>query len=46
MSHPIRIGSARSVPVFHGGLVDSRSTGVPGAKAPRPTLNDRRSTRV
>ncbi|WP_293676977.1 hypothetical protein [uncultured Phenylobacterium sp.] len=45
MSHPIRIGGARYAPAVHGGLVDSRSTSAPGSKAPRPTLNDRRSTR-
>ena len=45
MSRPSRIGGPPYVPAAHGGLVDSRSTGAPGAKAPRPTLNDRRSTR-
>jgi hypothetical protein len=45
MSRSNRPGGPRYVPAAHGGLVDSRSTGVAGSQAPRPTLNDRRSTR-
>ena len=45
MTRPLKLGGPPYTPAAHGGLVDSRSTGSPGARAPRPTLTDRRSTR-
>ena len=32
-------------PALHGGLRDARSTGAPAQQAPKPRLNDRRSTK-
>ena len=32
-------------PPIRGGMTDTRSTGAPAQNAPKPRLNDRRSTR-
>jgi len=45
MSRPLKLGGPPYVPAARGGLADPRSTGAPSASVPRPTLNDRRSTR-
>ena len=45
MSRPLKLGGPPYVPAARGGLADPRSTGASRTTAPRPTLNDRRSTR-
>ena len=48
MSRPLKLGGPPYVPAARGGLADPRSTGASNASnasVPRPTLNDRRSTR-
>jgi len=45
MSRPLKLGGPPYVPAARGGLSDARSTGSSSSSVPRPTLNDRRSTR-